>query len=95
MDQPDHLLASRRHAGKAVSSGGNDPAVQGRLAQTEALLADAPLAAACQADHGMPTLADTFGRQPSAIRSRLNHLGTAHAPQPGGSTTMAGVCPES
>jgi hypothetical protein len=40
MDQPGHLLASRRHAGKAISSRlGNDPAVQGRPAQTEALLA--------------------------------------------------------
>lgn len=40
MYQPAHLLASRRHAEKAISSGGgNDPAVQGRLAQTQALLA--------------------------------------------------------
>lgn len=124
MDQPGHLLASRRHAEKAISiGGGNDPAAQGRLAQTEALLAvaaatgrladalshpgapappaaqapgyqvagirkqypnactpwtaeaDAALLAACQAGHDMPTLADTFGRQPSAIRSRLNRLG--------------------
>jgi hypothetical protein len=37
--------------------------------------ADAALLAAHQAGHEVTTLADTFGRQPSAIRSRLNHLG--------------------
>ena len=41
--------------------------------------ADAALLAAHQAGHEVATLADTFGRQPSAIRSRLNHLG-ANAP---------------
>jgi hypothetical protein len=40
MDPPGHLLASRRHAEKAISSrGGNDLGVQDCLAQTEALLA--------------------------------------------------------
>jgi hypothetical protein len=39
MDQPAHLLASRRHAEKAISSGGgNGSAVPGRQARTEALL---------------------------------------------------------
>lgn len=41
--------------------------------------ADAALLAGHQAGHDVTTLADTFGRQPSAIRSRLNHLG-ANAP---------------
>jgi hypothetical protein len=144
MDQPAHLLASRPRAEKAISSGGgNDPAAQGRLAQTEALLAVAaatgrlagarsaiqarppcrrrrpPVARsrgsasstptpACtgprkrmrrcsppaRARHDMPTLADTFGRQPSAILSRLNHLGAARAPQPGGTATLAGAGPQ-
>jgi hypothetical protein len=39
MDQPARLLDSYRHADKAISGGGNDPAVQGRLAQAGALLA--------------------------------------------------------
>jgi hypothetical protein len=141
MDQPAHLLASRRHAEKAISSGGgNDPAVQGRLAQTQALLAGAaatgrlagprsaiqarpprrlPLTRspgsassaptpACpglrkrmrryslpaRAGHGMPTLTDSFRRPPSAIRCRLNHLGAARAPQPGGTATVAGAGPQ-
>ncbi len=37
--------------------------------------ADAALLAGHQAGHDVTTLADTFGRQPSAIRSRLNRLG--------------------
>jgi len=41
--------------------------------------ADAALLAAHQAGHDVAALADTFGRQPSAIRSRLNRLG-ANAP---------------
>ena len=41
--------------------------------------ADAALLAAQQAGHDLTTIADNFGRQPSAIRSRLNHLG-ANAP---------------
>jgi hypothetical protein len=41
--------------------------------------ADAALLSAYQAGHDVAALADTFGRQPSAIRSRLNHLG-ANAP---------------
>lgn len=36
--------------------------------------ADAALLAGHQAGHDISTLADTFGRQPSAIRSRLQHL---------------------
>lgn len=36
---------------------------------------DAELLAAHQAGHDVATLADTFGRQPSAIRARLNRLG--------------------
>ncbi|HXP18700.1 MAG TPA: hypothetical protein VN840_03530 [Streptosporangiaceae bacterium] len=36
--------------------------------------ADAALLAGRQAGHDIATLADTFGRQPSAIRSRLQHL---------------------
>jgi hypothetical protein len=36
---------------------------------------DAALVAAHQAGHRVDSLADTFGRQPSAIRSRLGHLG--------------------
>ena len=45
---------------------------------------DAALLAAYQSGHDVAALADTFGRQPSAIRSRLNHLGvTAPAAQPG------------
>jgi len=40
---------------------------------------DTELLTAHRAGHDVATLADTFGRQPSAIRSRLNHLG-AHAP---------------
>lgn len=36
--------------------------------------ADAALLAAHRAGHDVATLADTFGRQPSAIRSRLNRL---------------------
>lgn len=41
--------------------------------------ADAALLAAHQAGHDVAALADTFGRQPSAIRSRLNRIG-ANAP---------------
>ncbi len=37
--------------------------------------ADAELLAAHRAGHDVATLADTFGRQPSAIRARLNRLG--------------------
>jgi hypothetical protein len=45
--------------------------------------ADAALLAAYQTSHEVAALADTFGRQPSAIRSRLNRLGvTAPAAQP-------------
>ena len=45
---------------------------------------DAALLAAYQSGHDVAALADTFGRQPSAIRSRLNHLGVnAPAAQPG------------
>ena len=36
---------------------------------------DAALLAAYQGGHDVAALADTFGRQPSAIRSRLNRLG--------------------
>ena len=128
MDEPDHVIAARRHADKALSgSGGDDPVVLTRLAQTEALLAvaaaldrvaeavgerdasrrsetqsqgeeiaqirsqypnaytpwtaeaDAALLAAHQAGHDVAALADTFGRQPSAIRSRLNRLGASSA----------------
>jgi hypothetical protein len=42
MDQPARLLDSYRHADKAISGGGNDPAVQGP--QAEALLAVAAAA---------------------------------------------------
>lgn len=144
MDQPAHSLAFRRHAEKAISSGGgNDPAVHDRLAQTEALLAVAAATGrlagarsaipahlprrrrrppvtrspgsasttptpACpgprkrmrrcsppaKAGHDMRTLADTFGRQPSAIRCRLNHLGAARAPQPGGAAIVADADPQ-
>jgi hypothetical protein len=46
--------------------------------------ADAALLAAYRSGHDVTALAGTFGRQPSAIRSRLNHLGmTAHVAQPG------------
>ena len=52
------------------------------------LEADAVLLAAYQSGHGVAALADTFGRQPSAIRSRLNRLGvTAPAAQPGNTDT--------
>ncbi|HUY47597.1 MAG TPA: hypothetical protein VMV92_17990 [Streptosporangiaceae bacterium] len=44
--------------------------------------ADAALLAAYQAGHDVAALADTFGRQPSAIRARLNHLG-AHSTSAG------------
>lgn len=50
---------------------------------------DAALLAAHQAGHDITALAGTFGRQPSAIRSRLSHLaglppsGTVNAPPPG------------
>jgi hypothetical protein len=53
---------------------------------------DAALLAAYQSGHDVAALAGTFGRQPSAIRSRLNHLGantpaaqprnTGSSPQP-------------
>ena len=58
--------------------------------------ADAALLAAHQAGHDIAALADTFGRQPSAIRSRLHHLGAA-APtaQPGDTGTMPDTGPES
>ena len=49
---------------------------------------DAALLAAYQSGHDVAALADTFGRQPSAIRSRLNHLGVnAPAAQPGDTGT--------
>jgi len=41
--------------------------------------ADAALLAAHRAGHDVATLADTFGRQPSAIRSRLTRLGLSGA----------------
>jgi hypothetical protein len=48
--------------------------------------ADTALLAARQAGHRIATLADTFGRQPSAIRARLNHLDAlASAAQPAAS----------
>ena len=52
--------------------------------------ADAALLAAHQAGHDVAALADTFGRQPSAIRSRLNHLGANACAQPAqpGNTRM-------
>ena len=51
--------------------------------------ADAALLAAHQAGHDIAALADTFGRQPSAIRSRLHHLGaSAPTPQPGDTGTV-------
>ena len=140
MEEPGHALAARRHAGQALSgSGGGDPAVLARVAQTEALLAvavaidrlaealrgrdisqpspapgqayrvaeirrqypnaylpwtaesDAALLAAHQAGHDVAALADTFGRQPSAIRSRLNHLG---ANAPAGQAGDGGASPQ-
>jgi hypothetical protein len=46
---------------------------------------DAALLAAYQSGHDVAALAGTFGRQPSAIRSRLNRLGVnAPAVQSGG-----------
>ena len=49
---------------------------------------DAALLAAYQSGHDVAALADTFGRQPSAIRSRLNHLGAnTPAAQPGDTGT--------
>src|SRR6266516_5478652 len=44
--------------------------------------ADAALLAAHRAGHDVATLADTFGRQPSAIRVRLNRLGAEAAELP-------------
>ncbi len=44
--------------------------------------ADAALLAAHRAGHDVATLADTFGRQPSAIRVRLNRLGAEAADLP-------------
>jgi hypothetical protein len=45
---------------------------------------DAALLAAYQSGHDVAALSGTFGRQPSAIRSRLNRLGvTAPTAQPG------------
>ena len=50
--------------------------------------ADATLLAAYQAGHDVAALANTLGRQPSAIRSRLNHLGVnAPAAQSGDTST--------
>lgn len=46
--------------------------------------ADAALLEAHEAGHDLTTLADTFGRQPSAIRSRINRLTV----QPSGSGTV-------
>src|ERR1700722_4729007 len=54
--------------------------------------ADAALLAPHQAGHDVTTLADTFGRQPSAIRSRLNHLG-ANAPAAQATNTGAATDP--
>ena len=58
--------------------------------------ADSALLAAYQAGHDTATLADTFGRQPSAIRARLNHLG-ANTPtaQPDDTGTIADAGPQS
>ena len=53
--------------------------------------ADAALLAAHQAGHDVAALADTFGRQPSAIRSRLNHLG---ANTPAAQATDTGDAPD-
>lgn len=44
--------------------------------------ADAALLAAHRAGHDVATLADTLGRQPSAIRARLNRLGAEAADLP-------------
>jgi hypothetical protein len=56
--------------------------------------ADAALLDAHQAGHSTATLADTFGRQPSAIRSRLRHLaGETPAPQPDGTRTPSDTSP--
>jgi hypothetical protein len=53
--------------------------------------ADAALLADHRAGHDVTTLADTFGRQPSAIRSRLNHLG---ANAPAAQATDPGAAPD-
>ena len=73
MDQPGHLLASRRHGGQAISSGaGNYPAVQGRLAQTEALLAVAAATGrpAGAFSHPVAPAPPASGYQVAGIRKR-------------------------
>jgi hypothetical protein len=51
--------------------------------------ADAALLAAHQAGHDITSLAETFGRQPSAVRSRVNRLtANAPAPQPDGTSAL-------
>ena len=76
MEQPGHLLASRLHTEKAISNGGgNDPAVQGGLAQTEAVLAVAsatgPLAAKFSHPGApVPPTTQAPGYQVAGIRSQ-------------------------
>ena len=53
---------------------------------------DAALLAAYESGHDVAALAGTFGRQPSAIRSRLNHLG---ANSPAAQSGDSGTSPQS
>jgi hypothetical protein len=83
MVQPAHLLASRRHAEKAISSGGgNNPAVHGRLAQTAALCSVAAatgrLAGALSHPGGLPRQR----RRPPVTRSPGSVSSTPNACMP-------------
>jgi hypothetical protein len=60
-DQPNHITEARRQYPQAYKPWTAE--------------ADAALLAAHRAGHDAATLADTFGRQPSTIRSRLTRLG--------------------
>jgi hypothetical protein len=92
MDQPGHFLASRRHAEKAISSGGgNDPAVQGRLAQTEALLAVTAATGrrAGASSHPVAPAPPTPGYQVAGIRKQY-----ANASTPCSTEAAAALCPQ-
>ncbi len=96
MDQPGHLLASRRHAEKATSNGGgNDSAVQGRLARTEAVLAVAAATGPLAGNYShpgapVPPAAQAPGYHVGGIRSQYPNACTPVERRSGCST----VCPQ-
>jgi len=95
MDQPGHLPASRRHAEKAISNGGgNDPAAQGRLAQTEAVLAVAAATGRLAGTFShpgasVPPAAQAPGYQVTGIRSQYPNACTPWSAEAG-----AALCPQ-